>query len=110
MRKQRNLCLRYIQLMESVVRGYFMGLRECEYQFAAHRWNCQGYNLTIREPTRRKSASVLRPNQVERKEPKRLRTYMDRLLSSVYELQCFMSPSLSSSPETAVDFGYMRCL
>nr|VZH89255.1 unnamed protein product [Spirometra erinaceieuropaei] len=82
LRKQRSLCLRYIQLMESVVRGYFMGLRECEYQFSAHRWNCHGYNLTLREPNRRKSDNTLRPNQAQRKESKRMRTYMDRLLSS----------------------------
>ncbi|VDN98471.1 unnamed protein product [Rodentolepis nana] len=83
LRKQRSLCLQYIQLMESVVRGYFMGLRECEYQFASHRWNCLGYNLTIRNPpTRRKSGKVLRSSQDERSNRKRVRTYMDRLLSS----------------------------
>lgn len=84
LRKQRALCLQYIQLMESVVRGYFMGLRECEYQFAAHRWNCLGYNLTIRSaPSRRKPGKVLRSNQSEgRSKRKHVRTYMDRLLSS----------------------------
>ncbi|KAM3183083.1 hypothetical protein ACTXT7_011067 [Hymenolepis weldensis] len=83
LRKQRALCLQYIQLMESVVRGYFMGLRECEYQFASHRWNCLGYNLTIRNPpTRRKSGKVLRSSQDGRSKRKRVRTYMDRLLSS----------------------------
>ncbi|KAH9284307.1 Protein Wnt-4 [Echinococcus granulosus] len=84
LRKQRALCLQYIQLMESVVRGYFMGLRECEYQFAAHRWNCLGYNLTIRSsPSRRKPGKVLRSSQIEgRSKRKHVRTYMDRLLSS----------------------------
>lgn len=83
LRKQRALCLQYIQLMESVVRGYFMGLRECEYQFASHRWNCLGYNLTIRSPpSRRKSGKVLRSSQDGRSKRKRVRTYMDRLLSS----------------------------
>uniref|UniRef100_A0A5K3EGD1 Protein Wnt n=2 Tax=Mesocestoides corti TaxID=53468 RepID=A0A5K3EGD1_MESCO len=84
LRKQRALCLQYIQLMESVVRGYFMGLRECEYQFSAHRWNCLGYNLTIRSPpSRRKTGKVLRSSQAEgQSRSKRVRTYMDRLLSS----------------------------
>ena len=84
LRKQRSLCLQYIQLMESVVRGYFMGLRECEYQFASQRWNCLGYNLTIRNPpSRRKPGKVLRSSHLNGQEKrKRVRTYMDRLLSS----------------------------
>lgn len=83
LRKQRALCLQYIQLMESVVRGYFMGLRECEYQFASHRWNCLGYNLTIRNPpSRRRSGKVLRSSLEGQSKRRRVRTYMDRLLSS----------------------------
>ena len=84
LRKQRSLCLQYIQLMESVVRGYFMGLRECEYQFASQRWNCLGYNLTIRNPpSRRKPGKVLRSSHLDgQAKRKRVRTYMDRLLSS----------------------------
>lgn len=84
LRKQRALCLQYIQLMESVVRGYFMGLRECEYQFSVHRWNCLGYNLTIGSSApRRKRGKVLRSSQLSStQQNRRVKTYMDRLLSS----------------------------
>lgn len=84
LRKQRSLCLQYIQLMEPVVRGFFMGLRECEFQFASNRWNCVGYNLTIRNPpSRRKMGKVLQPSNLnESGKRKRVRTYMDRLLAS----------------------------
>ncbi|KAF7259952.1 hypothetical protein EG68_02953 [Paragonimus skrjabini miyazakii] len=84
LRRQKKLCRRYLHLMESVVRGYFMGLRECEYQFAAHRWNCQGYNHTLRvtpqqqHRLRHRQTPTTQTSQVN---PVRVKTYLDKLLS-----------------------------
>ncbi|THD28898.1 Protein Wnt-4 [Fasciola hepatica] len=85
LRHQKKLCRRYLHLMESVVRGYFMGLRECEYQFSAHRWNCQGHNLTLRilpEQRRRLRYRQSSANRdLAKRQPVRIKTYLDKLLS-----------------------------
>ncbi|CAL8102077.1 unnamed protein product [Calicophoron daubneyi] len=87
LRRQKKLCRRYLHLMESVVRGYFMGLRECEHQFAAHRWNCQGHNITLKVMPKNKRRLRHRQsrlsNDPEEGQPKpvRIKTYLDKLLS-----------------------------
>lgn len=85
LRRQKKLCRRYLHLMESVVHGYFMGLRECEYQFASHRWNCQGHNLTLRIPPMDKRRLRYRQSPTERNPSKtntvKIKTYLDKLLS-----------------------------
>ncbi|TGZ64192.1 hypothetical protein CRM22_006501 [Opisthorchis felineus] len=85
LRRQKKLCRRYLHLMESVVHGYFMGLRECEYQFASHRWNCQGHNLTLRIPPKDKRRLRFRQSPAERNPSKtntvKIKTYLDKLLS-----------------------------
>ncbi|CAH8828641.1 unnamed protein product [Trichobilharzia szidati] len=90
LRRQKKLCRQYLHLMESVIRGYFMGLKECEYQFSAHRWNCQGHNLTIQVPNNnerkqkrlryRESESKNDMDNSQRKSV-RIQTYLDKLLS-----------------------------
>nr|ABG73038.1 signaling protein wnt4 precursor [Schistosoma japonicum] len=88
LRRQKKLCRQYLHLMESVIRGYFMGLKECEYQFSAHRWNCQGHNLTIQAPTSRKQKRLrYRESELKndmdnsRRKSVRIQTYLDKLLS-----------------------------
>lgn len=85
LRRQKKLCRRYLHLMESVVRGYFMGLRECEYRFSAHRWNCQGHNLTLRIlPEQRRRLRYRQSSgsrDVAKRQPVRIKTYLDKLLS-----------------------------
>ncbi|CAH8468871.1 unnamed protein product [Schistosoma mattheei] len=89
LRRQKKLCRQYLHLMESVIRGYFMGLKECEYQFSAHRWNCQGHNLTIRTAPNNRIQKRLRyresepKNDLDNSQRKsiRIQTYLDKLLS-----------------------------
>ncbi|CAH8449500.1 unnamed protein product [Heterobilharzia americana] len=90
LRRQKKLCRQYLHLMESVIRGYFMGLKECEYQFSAHRWNCQGHNLTIQQMSnsnRRQKRLRYRESETKndidnsRKKSVRIQTYLDKLLS-----------------------------
>nr|CAH8825525.1 unnamed protein product [Trichobilharzia regenti] len=90
LRRQKKLCRQYLHLMESVIRGYFMGLKECEYQFSAHRWNCQGHNLTIQvSNNNEKKQKRLRYRESESKNDMdnsqrksvRIQTYLDKLLS-----------------------------
>lgn len=89
LRRQKKLCRQYLHLMESVIRGYFMGLKECEYQFSAHRWNCQGHNLTIRTAPNNRIQKRLRYRESEPKndldnsqrKSVRIQTYLDKLLS-----------------------------
>ncbi|KAK4473788.1 hypothetical protein MN116_003125 [Schistosoma mekongi] len=88
LRRQKKLCRQYLHLMESVIRGYFMGLKECEYQFSAHRWNCQGHNLTIQSPNSRKQKRLrYRESELKndmdnsRRKSVRIQTYLDKLLS-----------------------------
>lgn len=38
--KQRQLCQRYPDIMQSVGEGAKEWIRECQYQFRHHRWNC----------------------------------------------------------------------
>ncbi|VEL21710.1 unnamed protein product, partial [Protopolystoma xenopodis] len=87
--RQRKVCLLYPHLMESVVRGYFMGLKECEHQFSRSRWNCQGYNMTIHSPAPRRRRSrqqrvgldEARTAEGTSLQPMRIKTYLDKLLN-----------------------------
>lgn len=38
--KQRQLCQRYPDIMQSVGEGAKEWIRECQHQFRHHRWNC----------------------------------------------------------------------
>ncbi|KAK7880259.1 hypothetical protein WMY93_030626 [Mugilogobius chulae] len=38
--KQRQLCQRYPDLMQSIGEGAKEGVKECQHQFRHHRWNC----------------------------------------------------------------------
>lgn len=89
LRWQKNLCRQYLHLMKSVIQGYLMGLRECEYQFSAHRWNCQGHNVTMTiEKRHRRRRRRMRQSRLSSRTPqgnsrrqKRIKTYLDKLLS-----------------------------
>ncbi|KAK3744101.1 hypothetical protein QZH41_016790 [Actinostola sp. cb2023] len=42
---QQKKCLAHPYMMESVVRGVSMAVRECENHFSDHRWNCSGLTM-----------------------------------------------------------------
>ncbi len=39
-KKQNELCVKYPDLMEPIIRGAKTGVRECEGQLSTNRWNC----------------------------------------------------------------------
>jgi hypothetical protein len=39
-KKQNELCVKYPDLMEPIIRGATTGVKECERQLSTNRWNC----------------------------------------------------------------------
>ena len=40
LKEQKQICQKYPLLMEVVVQGAEVGLKECQHQFATSKWNC----------------------------------------------------------------------
>jgi wingless-type MMTV integration site family, member 10 len=49
-KKQLELCYRYPDVMEAAIHGLQLAVRECQFQFQKHRWNCSVLETKNRNP------------------------------------------------------------
>uniref|UniRef100_A0A182NBP9 Protein Wnt n=1 Tax=Anopheles dirus TaxID=7168 RepID=A0A182NBP9_9DIPT len=66
-RDQLELCYRASDVTAAAIEGLELGVRECQYQFQWHRWNCSSLSTKSRNPhtssmlKRGKSGRNMRP-------------------------------------------------
>lgn len=49
-KKQLELCFRYPDVMAAAIQGLQLAVKECQYQFQKHRWNCSALERKNRNP------------------------------------------------------------
>uniref|UniRef100_A0A182P5R1 Protein Wnt n=1 Tax=Anopheles epiroticus TaxID=199890 RepID=A0A182P5R1_9DIPT len=49
-RDQLELCYRASDVTAAAIEGLELGVRECQYQFQWHRWNCSSLSTKSRNP------------------------------------------------------------